>query len=69
MGVLSLSFGFISGSGPAIFGWIFDHYGTYHLGFIFSTICYLIALVFILLIKKPQPKLVPYEREEEMAIP
>ena len=51
MGFLSLSFGCISGSGPAIFGWIYDTYGTYNLGFIFSGVCYVVTMLLVFLIR------------------
>ena len=50
-GFLGLSFGCISGAGPAIFGWIFDHYGTYHLGFVLAIVCYIVTVLLIFLIR------------------
>ncbi len=50
-GVLTFGYGFISGSGPFLWGKIHDYTGTYNLACIFSALCLVIVVIGIALAK------------------
>ena len=64
MGIMSFSFGCISGPGPTIFGWIFDRYRSYNMAFLLMTVCFLIAYLFVLMIR---PRTKGLLRSEEVS--
>ena len=51
-GFLTFAVGIIGGTGPVIYGWIFDKTASYNWAWITSGLCCIIALFLVLLIKK-----------------
>jgi len=51
-GFLTFAVGIIGGTGPVIYGWIFDKTASYNWAWISSGLCCIIALFLVLLIKK-----------------
>jgi len=50
-GTLTLGWGLIGGTGPLVWGWIYDHTGGYSIALIVSSICYALALGVICLVR------------------
>ncbi len=44
--------GIIGGSGPVVFGWIFDNFGSYFWAFVLSFVCYTFIICLVLPIRK-----------------
>jgi len=55
-GLLTFSMGIIGGSGPVIFGWIFDVTGSYDMAWLFAASTTLITCVLVLLTRKETKK-------------
>ncbi|MFO7965528.1 MAG: MFS transporter [Desulfobacterales bacterium] len=53
-GMIVFAVGIIGGTGPFLFGWIFDLTGSYFWAFIFSGCCYLVAMILIIFIRKEE---------------
>jgi len=51
-GLMIFAVGIIGGTGPVIFGWIFDKTDSYSWAFAFSGVCYLAALISVIFIRK-----------------
>jgi MFS family permease len=50
-GILTLGWGLIGGTGPLVWGWIYDQTGSYSIALIMSSVCYALALGVISLVK------------------
>ena len=57
-GLMVFSVGILGGTGPVIFGWIFDMMGSYSWAFAFAGLCYLTSMILVIFIRKEKRKVV-----------
>ncbi len=50
-GILTLGWGLIGGTGPLLWGWIYDRTGGYSVALVVSSVCYALALMVICLVR------------------
>lgn len=53
-GVLTMGMGLVAGSGPLVFGSIYDRFGSYGWASLLSVLCYVIASVAVALVRTPK---------------